>query len=363
MQMEKPARTARRKSDITEQAVSVGKIPHFMQFQPRKKQTLDYLIVIPSYNRPRRLCEETLALLRRHDVPLGKVHVFVNDARGSTEEPQWKQYHDAIVEFKCTSVQLHRGGRDLVQQMSKIFSWAAGRYVVLMSDAVNDILWKDISTTGSTKLTSLPRGGLQAVIQHGYALMMAGNCMAWSLGASHDGRFMKSMGITRRVGLLDGNFAGMIVNDFLQSMTMHPQDGLVYDVALACQLWSTGHRFFRYLGMCCKHTYRSAGGQSALFPDKTVRREAENQCIRRLERRFPDLIKFNDSPKFSLKRMQYKFLRAGPDPWVMRVNGRGRLPTVKITRLSNKERQAMWRQRNKAKSGDNASPVRGSQQQ
>ena len=336
-------------ASITKDCVSSGDIPHFLQYKPRRNSSVDFMVVIPSYNRPRRICEETLSLLQWHGVPLGKVHVFVNDSRQGDGDPQWKQYHDAMVDFNMTQVHLHRGGANLVQQMSTIFAWACDSYVVLMSDAVSDIHWKPISETSSTKLTSLPQGALQLVIQHGYDLIKTGEFMAWSLAASHDGRFMTSRNITRKIGLLDGNLAGIMVNQFLKSMPMHPEDGLIYDVALACLLWDSGYRFFRYQGMCCKHKYRSAGGQATLFPDKKDRRKAEDKCIKRLERTFPQLIKFHPSPSYSHKRMQYKFLRLGPDPLIMRVRGKGSFPKVKAKGLSNKERQAMWRLRQKEK--------------
>lgn len=297
-------------------------IPHFHQWMDTDAP--DYTVVIPSYARPQKICEYTLAFLHRQGIPMNRVHVYINPASCSHEDPQWYQYLNQLRTFNFLNVHLKVGGDCLLSQMRRILEDNIGKYIIVMSDLVSDVCWKvRLCTKGVERLESLPTGYLSALISHGHSLMSAGNFTAWSLGASHDYRFMKSHNITCRLGLLDGNLTGLKVNADFLSWKFHAGDGLIYDVAWACHLWNHGHRFFRYAGLCAKHPYRASGGQASLMGSGAVRREKENDQIKQLALQFPELVCFSPNEKYSLKRMQYRFLTHGGAPLTMLDYRRG----------------------------------------
>lgn len=314
-------------------------VPHFSEWLGAG--AADYTVVIPSYDRPKKICQSTLAFLHKQGISMNRVHVYINPAGCSHEDPQWYQYLNQFRAFNFLNVHLKVGGDCLLSQMKRILEDNVGKYIVVMSDLVADVSWKvRPSSQQPERLMSLPKGHLAAIIAHGHSLMEAGNFSAWSLGASHDFRFMKSHNITCRLGLLDGNLTGLKVQAEFLSWKFHSGDGLIYDVAWACHLWSHGHRFFRYAGLCAKHPYRASGGQSSLLGNGAVRRAKENDQIKRLALQFPDLVCFSPNKKYSLKRMQYRFLTHGGDPLKMHTYPRvvGRPAEKPSTPMSGAER-------------------------
>ena len=90
--------------------------------------------------------------------------------------------------------------------------------------------------------------------------------------------------------------------------------GLVYDVALTCSLWESGRRFIRYRSLSLLHRYRAAGGYASVEKGPQARRARENKLLRRLAKRYPELIEFRVKPSASLGTMQYNFRNVGPEP-------------------------------------------------
>jgi len=325
--------------------IQKGGVPHFADWRAETFAP-EYRVVIPTYKRAEKLCSTTLSLLRKHGIPLHRIRIYVNPENRGGEAPEWAEYLDMFRRHDLLEVHLRPGGTCLLQQMHRILEDAVGQYVIVMSDTVSDITWKAENSKGANTVQSLPIGFLPALFAHGHEMMKAGQFRAWSLSASHDGRFMKSNNITQRLGLLDGNMTGLLVEADMLSIKMHPEDGLIYDVAWACHLWHDGHRFFRYLGMCCKHPYRGKGGQEALFGCIEERRRSEDRCIQRLANRFPELVSWVSRGTYSLKRMQYQFRKHGGDPILMEkylLSGRGRRPKHANHSMSAKERQRRCR--------------------
>jgi hypothetical protein len=247
------------------------------------------------------------------------VHIFIapNQAKGS-DEPEWYRYLAALRQHDMTEVRMVPGGEGLECQMRKMYSWAKSGYLIVMSDSVDDIMERFVGNDGLPRLRPLANGLLLALCHHGYDLLKAGSYYCWSVGASHNPMYMADSGISRKLGLLDGNLSGMLLSNDFDEYQVEAGMGLIYDVALAANLWASGRRFCRYRSLCAQHTYRTPGGQATLFPNPQKRRHAENAQIRKLSKLRPGLVKFHGKPKGTLRTMQYCFCELGSQPLLMR---------------------------------------------
>ena len=211
---------------------------------------------------------------------------------------------------------MRQGGSGLTAQMLAAFEWAGpGCHVVVLSDTVRGIRRLAWTRSGVKKLAPLRDGELLLVIQHGARLLRDNGFTAWSSCAVHKAQWMSHNRLTRRLGLLDGNFLGIMVPQGFETLRGMPDQ--MFFVGLSCWLWKENHSFVRYSMLSCDHPYRLPGGQATRFPTEAGRRQQENQTIRRLSLSYPGLISFEATPGHSIKRMQYKFARKGPGPLVM----------------------------------------------
>lgn len=304
--------------------------------------------VIPTYDRPDRLCTSTLAMLRKHGIPMKQVGVFVfpGIVRGQSA-PEWQRYLEALKTHNFTDVHLLQGGVGLEGNMAAALRWVQQGYFVTLSDSVKDLLQVTGPAEGRSLRPASP-GCLKALIMHGYSLMIAGGFTAWSVNPIHNAPRMPHNTISRKLGLLDGNLCGCILPEKWKTLQVDTGMGLVYDVAWSLQLWAAGHRFFRYGGFCMDHRYRTAGGQATLFRTPESRRSLENQCLEELARKWPALVSFTKDSSKSLKTMQYRFRTVGPGPLLLR---RGRQVGRPRKYHENKgssstERWQLWKVRN-----------------
>ena len=137
---------------------------------------------------------------------------------------------------------------------------------------------------------------------------------------------MSDTGISMKVGLLEGNMSGHLLTDSTTEYHFEEHLGVVADVAMSLQLWSSGKRFVRYRSLSVQHRYRNPGGYDSVMT-KEVRRATEDRAIRALSAKWPLLIRFEKKTSASLGQQQYKLANIGESPLVMRppaVSGPGR---------------------------------------
>ena len=116
------AASARRKDVlIEEQDVESGAVPHFYDYLTCSRK-VEYQICIPTFNRPVRLCNASLRLLRRHGIAMNRVHVFVAPTPAPGESrPEWSRYLRELRERGYGDVHVEPGGDNIVTQMQAIF--------------------------------------------------------------------------------------------------------------------------------------------------------------------------------------------------------------------------------------------------
>ena len=298
--------------------VTALRVPHYKDFADSAGMP-PYKIVIPSYDRPMKLCTTTLPLLKRHGIPLDKVAVFVQPgAAPGTNVPEWQRYLDAFRSTGFLDVRLREGAVVLASHVAAALRWVGEGYFITMSDSVSDLLeCSGASASSGLSLRSTSNGTLSALIHHGYKLMVAGQFTAWSVNPAKSALRLRSASLSCRLGLLDGNLTGCILPLDWEKISAPSDMGLIYDVAWTVKLWAAGHRICRYSGVCVKHQYRGKGGQASVYKDPSSRRRQENQSIRALAREHPTLVQFAATKTSSLKVMNYAFSSTGEPPIVL----------------------------------------------
>lgn len=302
-------------------------------------------MVIPSFDRPTELCSTTLALLASEGVPMCNVNVFVSPSTARPGgQPEWYRYREACKTHGFADVNIRPGGRTLDEQMEAAMEWVGKGYMIVMSDTVRHLVTREETPNGAARAMKAAIGSVAALIQHGYELLQATGCTAWSVNPSHRPQMLSPLRISRRLGLLDGNLTGMLLPPDWRKMKVTKGHGLIYDVEWSAALWHYGHRFCRYQGVCCEHTYRQPGGQATLLPDPMRRRRIETNAIKMCAKKYPDELRWVRKPRASLKTMEYAFKTQGPPPLTMTLVQRGRKRKYSLAgAASSQERMARLR--------------------
>ena len=192
---------------ITSADVEDGEVPNFRDWFPLR-QAPDVRVLIPSWNRPAVLCENTLAVLRRHGVPLHTSHMFVAPSKApGHDKPEWYRYLTTFREAEFGEVNLQLGADGLEHQMSAMLRWAKTGYVVIMTDDVSDIMERKDMNDRGLRMRPLPEGLLPSLFVHAHALMGAGGFYAWSLAPCQNPCSMNDTSISRKLVLLEGNIS------------------------------------------------------------------------------------------------------------------------------------------------------------
>ena len=303
----------------------VGEVVNYMDYLEHTQRP-NFKIVIPSLNRPEELCLTTLALLRSHGISLSSVGVFITPTvLAEHDVPEWSRYLAALRRHDMLEVQLLPGAKGLEQQMRKAMEWVGEGYMITMSDTVTDILVRHTRRrSGRQFLAPMKKGWMLPLIHHAHDLMIAGAFTAWSVNPMHNaGRMSSENLISRKLGLLDGNFSGMLLPPSWNKCCVAKDHGLIYDVEWSASLWSRGYRFVRYMNMCANHRYRRIGGQQSVSKNPDARRALENTLLKQVAARFPKLLMWKVKNKASLKTMQYRFRPMGLQPLRMRSRTSG----------------------------------------
>ena len=302
---------------ITGQDIADNTVPHFRDFVDQKLP--DFRVAIPSHDRSERLCTGTLAMLRRHGINMKQVYVFVAPmATNAAGSPQWYEYLEAFRRHEFLDVHLEPGAFGLEGQLNCIMSWAQRGYLIVLTDDIYDIRERHVPMFHtSARLDPLAAGLLKAVFAHAYALLVAGGFCAWSLNASSNVAYMTDDTISVKLGLLEGNVTGYLLADDASDFHIDKGMGVVSDLAMSLKLWNSGRRFVRYRSLCIQHRHRGPGGYDSVMT-KEQRRGTEDEAIRALARKHPNLVSFHEKPNASLGQQQYKFKNLGDVPLTMR---------------------------------------------
>lgn len=305
-------------------------------------------IAIPSKGRERTLCEQTLQMLRSYEYDLSKVHVFV-DATHVREDGvnEYDAYFKHLRDHGFGAVNVHPGGVGLMKQYDRIFAFFDGEpEVILTSDMVPRIEWR--RRRHNVTLEDLPKGRLAPVIRVGFDLCRIYGSRAWSLSSCKAGLNLQAGHVSRKCGLLCGNFCGVRL-DVGPPPRMTMCD-FTTDVEFSLRCWAQDGAMIRFLGIAAAHKYRSPGGHEIDNPNVTERHIRTCRALQTLAGKFPHLVKYTGDEKRPSKAMNYRFLQRGPKKIMFKgtFTTSGRKPVNGWRHVNGAERQRQHRKRKKA---------------
>lgn len=249
----------------------------------------------------------------------------------ASQDPEWFRYMSTLKEAGYGDVQLRPGGHGLENQLTAAMAWVKSGYMIVMCDTVRDVMEKRTRRDGTESIEPIAQGSLVGLWCHAHDLMLATGARAWSLSSCHRPDFMCENRISRRLGFLDGNLMGMLIPEDWKKFRVQQGHGMIYHVELSAAMWSRGHRFVRYMGLCVDHPYRRPGGQASVFTNPAKRRRLENAAIKKAAKMYPECLEYFVKPKASLNNMQYRFKTTAEPPLTMRramIRGRRRKHTA-----------------------------------
>jgi len=196
--------------------------PHLLSDLVLQVPSADFVLVVPSYNRPQEILAKTMKVILKQQVPLDRVFVFVaNECADGQTESEYERYAEALASVGLPASQIVVGVRGIIAQRNFIVQWALKKYgelhhVVSMDDDLEGLYYK--SRTGFDNygaergaLTELEEGGLQAWIAHAAAAMVQLKAYIWSLNTSANPYFMRSDLISTANGMCNGYLYGFRV--------------------------------------------------------------------------------------------------------------------------------------------------------
>ena len=270
-------------------------------------------VAIPSHRREDMLCLQTLTLLRFYKWDMSRVHVFVDpQARRDNGSTEYDVYRRHMKENSFGDVHLHPGGHGLCNQYNRIFEFfAAESTLVVMSDTVPEIVMR---RKRSWDLEQLPQKDLQPLVSLAFALCKSRNLRTWSLGSCKSAKNMRPGVISRKCGLLDGNFFGVDLTKTPRIQLDH--SGYTTDVEFSVKAWAADGGMIRFSGISAMHKYRASGGHAHTTTDAQAARQKETDgSLKQLAEEHARLLQFIEDKPCSHRGMKYKFRQIGPKPW------------------------------------------------
>ena len=158
---------------------------------------MDWIVVIPSYNRVETLKEKTLAVLKEYKIPKSKIYVFV-----ANEEQ--KALYEAGVGDDVGHIEV--GVKGLAEVRNYIFDFfPKGKHLVCMDDDIRGLIEFDAGRKRHEK----PLVSLEKVFERGFAECKKSGARLWGIYPSPNGFFMKDT-VTTDLRFIIGSFWGCV---------------------------------------------------------------------------------------------------------------------------------------------------------
>ena len=312
-----------------------------------KQKWSDVPVAVPSKGREEELCQQTLTMLKYHGYDMSMVHVFVDGEHqredGSSE---YDRYYRMMHSKGFGSVGLHPGGKYLRSQYARIFQFFQNvPELIVTTDMVPKIVMR--KSPRNVCVEPLEKGMLKTIIRIGFDIASTEGARAWSLASCKAGMNLSPGTISRKCGLLCGNFHGIRMS--LGPPPAMTTSNFTTDVEFSLRCWTECGAMVRFLGIAASHAYRSRGGLSTAALSPKQRHAETCKAIRKLAKEFPTLLRTEDKQKRRVTRMNYHFKQKGPKP--MKFYGtfetRGRKLSTGWRPLTVKQRVAKHRLKKK----------------
>lgn len=236
-----------------------------------KNKPQKYVVVIPSYNRPKMIQEKTLVTLQNARVPSSAIHIFVAD------EAEAKVYKDTIPSNLYNKIIV--GQKGITNQRRFISSYFPKHtHIVSMDDDVAQVL--KLNDTG--KLTELDN--LHVFFQEAFHRCLERNIYLWGIYPVLNAFYMKPT-ITTDLKFILGTCHGYInrPNDPTLAPVLPEKED--FEMSILYYLKDGGVMRFNYVALKTKFHNRQ-GGLGALSDERL---KANEFAAQELKRRYPTL--------------------------------------------------------------------------
>ena len=240
---------------------------------------MDWVIVIPSYNRVNTLKEKTLAVLEDQKIPKSKIYIFV-----ANEEQK-----DLYKEISHLVGHIVVGVKGLAEVRNFIFDYfPKGKPLVFMDDDVRSLLEFD----GKAKRHERPLRSLTTVINRGFAECDKAGARLWGVYPVPNGFFMKDT-VTTDLRFIIGSFWGCLN----PGSDLHLKFGSEKeDYQRTLQFWEADGVVVRLNFVAPKTAYYKEPG--GMQEDGMAARVAKQKtAVAALMKRWPQYIKMNPRRK------------------------------------------------------------------
>ncbi len=259
--------------------------PHLLVGPLPLAERPDYVLVIPSFNRPVMLRERTLQILLQQGIDLTRVFVFVANCVAPGQSVTERECYVAMLsELGFPAENVVVGVRGIREQRNFMVKWVLERYdelkhVVSMDDDLEKLEYKvrtGFDNNGGERglLRQLEVGGLEAWIAHAAKGMQMHEAYIWSANTSNNVYFMRSDVISTCNGMCNGYLYGFLARgdaDLLPQFKDATEDrerSVRYFAKDGIQL---RYKMYSAKTKCFKNT----GGLQDLFEGKNLKQKNE----------------------------------------------------------------------------------------
>jgi hypothetical protein len=233
----------------------------------------DYVIAIPSYNRPNDILKKTLSVLRHYRISNSKIHIFLhsNEQKKLYEETIPKEFYGKLI--------VHNLPMGIGKVRNFIMDYfPIGKQIVSLDDDVSGYM----EPVGG-KLKQIK--SLENIIHKGFQLCKENKFTLWGFYPVCNAFFMKGEPITKDLRFIVGGTMGFINKRKHVSLNFKED----YEYTLMCYKEDGG--VIRFNRICVKHNVASSKG--GIGKDQQARLDDYKKAAQNLMKRFPGLVHMN----------------------------------------------------------------------
>jgi hypothetical protein len=253
------------------------------QDNPDNKLKLDdYIIVIPSYNRPEMIQSKTLALLHQHNIPVNKIKIFVAD------KDQAILYKNKIPKHLYSEIII--GVLGLKNQRNFIMDYyKEGQHIVQLDDDLEKIMELEIKTVdgqdNDKKRILIPIRDLDGFIKEAFRICVSKGIYLWGVYPLANERFMFPR-MTTDLRFIVGPMWG-IINRHLPELKLTIDEKENAERTLQHYTIDGAVLRFNYVGIQTKY-YKNKGGMQN---EGKNRKDEALKSVYYLHKKYPQLTK------------------------------------------------------------------------
>jgi len=252
-------------------------------YNPDNKLKLDdYIIVIPSYNRPEMIQSKTLSLLHKHNIPEHKINIFVADKQ------QAILYKNKIPKHLYNEIII--GVLGLKNQRNFIMDYyKEGQHIVQLDDDLEKIMELEIKKVDGRdnikKRIMIPIRDLDGFIKEAFKICVSKGIYLWGIYPLANERFMFPR-MTTDLRFIVGPMWG-IINRHLPELKLTIDEKENAERTLQHYTIDGAVLRFNYIGIQTKY-YKNKGGMQN---EGKNRKDEALKSVYYLHKKYPKLTK------------------------------------------------------------------------